>query len=139
VSASFRQRQIAADALRAGRTQAKAALAAVIGLSTLKRWLKYDSEFQAMVASSPDVRPGPPPRLGGERGVAESRRDLRCRLWVTPDGEVLGSYIPPAGVVMTHIEESDGLSYDDLLEVEQRLRERGINLTFAFDTLTVDV
>lgn len=40
---------------------------------------------------------------------------------------------------MTHIEESDGLSYDDLLEVGEQASERGINLSFAFDTLTVEV
>jgi hypothetical protein len=82
VAATPRQRQIAADALRARRTQDEAALAADIGLSTLKRWLKYDAEFQAMVASSPDIRPGPPPRLGEERGVPASQRDLRCRMWL---------------------------------------------------------
>ena len=45
MSTSFRQREIAADALRAGRTQVEAALAAGIGLSTLKRWLRNDSAF----------------------------------------------------------------------------------------------
>ena len=95
MTASFRQRQQAADALRAGSTKVDAALAADIGLSTLKRWLTDDAEFQAMVVSSPDIRPGRPPRLGKERGVPASQRDLRCRLWLAADGEVLGSYIPP--------------------------------------------
>jgi transposase len=96
VATTPRQRQIAADALRAGRTQVEAALAAGIGISTLKRWLKNDPEFQAVVVSSPDIRPGLPPRLGGERGVLESQRDLRCRMWLAAGCEVLGSYIPPA-------------------------------------------
>jgi len=74
----------------------EAARAAVIGLSTLKSWLKDDPEFQAMVISSPDIRPGLPPRLGGERGAPASQRDLRYRIWVASDGDVLGSYIPPA-------------------------------------------
>ena len=42
-------------------------------------------------------------------------------------------------VVMTHIEESDGLTYDDLAEVAARIRERGVDLTFAYDTLSVEV
>jgi hypothetical protein len=98
VAASPRQRQIAADALRVGGTQAEAARAARVGISTLKRWLKYDSAFRALLSSSPDVRPGRPPRLGQGRGVSESPGDLRCRLWLAADGDVLGSYIPPAAV-----------------------------------------
>jgi hypothetical protein len=98
VAASPRQRQIAADALRVGRTQAEAARAARVGLSTLKRWLKYDSAFRALLSSSPDIRPGRPPWLGQGRGVSESPGDLRCRLWLAADGDVLGSHIPPAAV-----------------------------------------
>jgi phosphoribosyl 1,2-cyclic phosphate phosphodiesterase len=50
--------------------------------------------------------------------------------------EALGS----RRVVMTHIEESDGLSYDDLVEVAECVRrDRGIDLTFAHDTLTIVV
>jgi hypothetical protein len=64
-------------------------------LSTIKRWLP-DPSFQALIASSPDIRPGPPPRLEEQRGVPGSQRDLRCRMWLAADGAVLGSYIPPA-------------------------------------------
>ena len=42
-------------------------------------------------------------------------------------------------VVMTHIEESDGLSHDDLVRLGKRLQGEGLNLTFAFDTQIVDV
>jgi phosphoribosyl 1,2-cyclic phosphate phosphodiesterase len=42
-------------------------------------------------------------------------------------------------VVMTHIEETDGLGHDDLAALGERLRGEGVNLTFAFDTLIVDV
>ena len=41
--------------------------------------------------------------------------------------------------VMTHIEESDGLSYDDFLELERRLRREGLDISFAHDTLLVNV
>jgi hypothetical protein len=98
VSASFRQREIAAEVLRAGGTQAAAVQAARIGLTTLKRWLKDDPGFQALVISSPDIRPGLPPRLGGEREAPASERDLRCRIWVASDGDVLGSYMPSAAL-----------------------------------------
>lgn len=39
-------------------------------------------------------------------------------------------------VVLTHIEEIDGLTYDDLLQLERTL---GGNVTFAWDGLVVDV
>ncbi len=41
-------------------------------------------------------------------------------------------------VVLTHIEEPDGLSHDDLNRLERRLEAEGHNLTFAHDTLVVD-
>lgn len=42
-------------------------------------------------------------------------------------------------VVLTHIEEADRLSYDDLRELEVRLQREGYNIRFAYDTLTVTV
>jgi phosphoribosyl 1,2-cyclic phosphate phosphodiesterase len=39
-------------------------------------------------------------------------------------------------VVLTHIEEMDALSYDDLLRLERKLDHR---VTFAYDTMLVDV
>ena len=42
-------------------------------------------------------------------------------------------------VVMTHIEESDGLSHDDLTRLAERLQRDGLNLTFAFDTQIIEV
>lgn len=42
-------------------------------------------------------------------------------------------------VVMTHIEESDGLSHDDLTRLSEQVQRDGLDLTFAFDTRIVDV
>jgi phosphoribosyl 1,2-cyclic phosphate phosphodiesterase len=42
-------------------------------------------------------------------------------------------------VILTHIEEPDGLSYDDLARLEARLRREGLDVSFAYDTLLVDV
>jgi hypothetical protein len=94
VAAGSGQRQKAADVLRGGGTQVEAARAAGVSLSALKRWLKQSS-FQALLAGSPEIRPGLPPRIG-ERAAAASQRAFRCRMWVSADGEVLGSLIPPA-------------------------------------------
>ena len=42
-------------------------------------------------------------------------------------------------VVLSHVEEMDELSYDDLLRIEERERAAGRPLTFAWDGLVVDV
>ena len=42
-------------------------------------------------------------------------------------------------VIMTHIEEPDAMSYDDLIRLEVRLRAKGFNITFAYDTMMVDI
>jgi hypothetical protein len=97
MTASSEQRQKAADVLRGGGTQPEAADAAVVGLSAIKRWRKQPS-FQALLMGSPDLRPGLPPRIGGEIVAPALLRDLRCRIWLSADGLVLGSLIPPAAL-----------------------------------------
>ena len=42
-------------------------------------------------------------------------------------------------VVLSHVEEMDCNSYDDLLQVEQRLQAQGTNISFAWDGRTIDV
>ena len=42
-------------------------------------------------------------------------------------------------VVLSHVEEIDGMSFDDLLTLEAKLQEEGRNVTFAYDTLRVAV
>ena len=41
--------------------------------------------------------------------------------------------------LLAHIEEMDGLSFDDLLRLEAKLRAEGRNVAFAHDTLVVGV
>jgi phosphoribosyl 1,2-cyclic phosphate phosphodiesterase len=41
--------------------------------------------------------------------------------------------------MLTHIEEMDELTHDDLQEFGHRLRVEGRNVEFAYDTLIVDV
>ena len=42
-------------------------------------------------------------------------------------------------VVLSHVEEMDCISYEDLLRVEQRLQAEGRNVRFAWDGMTIDV
>jgi len=45
----------------------------------------------------------------------------------------------PKKTLLTHIEEVDGLSFDDLKKVESTLKSEGLNIEFAYDTLLVEV
>jgi phosphoribosyl 1,2-cyclic phosphate phosphodiesterase len=42
-------------------------------------------------------------------------------------------------VILAHIEEMNQLGFDDLIEVEKNLRAEGLEISFAYDTLVVDV
>lgn len=41
--------------------------------------------------------------------------------------------------IITHIEEVDHMGYDELKEIEAQLREEGLHITFAYDTMQVEV
>jgi hypothetical protein len=41
--------------------------------------------------------------------------------------------------VLSHVEEMDCISYDDLLRVEERLQADGLDVRFAWDGLAVEV
>ncbi len=47
--------------------------------------------------------------------------------------------IQPKQAIMTHIEEPDGLGYDDHVRLEAKLQAEGYPLRFAYDTLVVEV
>jgi phosphoribosyl 1,2-cyclic phosphate phosphodiesterase len=42
-------------------------------------------------------------------------------------------------VILTHIEEIDNLSYDDLKEIETKLQAEGLPVRFAYDTMILDI
>lgn len=47
--------------------------------------------------------------------------------------------IQPQQVIMTHIEEPDNLSYNDLLRLERKLQTEGRPVRFAYDTMQVEI
>jgi phosphoribosyl 1,2-cyclic phosphate phosphodiesterase len=42
-------------------------------------------------------------------------------------------------VVLSHVEEMDCISYEELIQVERRLQAEGTNVSFAWDGRTIDV
>lgn len=71
-------------------------------------------------------------RIPADHPVLEWEATFRETLELVPQ---LGA----AHVVMTHIEEPDGLSYDDLQLLSERLQREGFNVIFAYDAMVVDV
>lgn len=73
----------------------------------------------------------------GERHVAEEHPVLRHEATFRQTLEVVRE-LDARRVVLTHIEEPNGLTYDDLCRLERHLlNDRGLSVTFAYDTLVV--
>lgn len=76
--------------------------------------------------------------LSGERRIPEEHPLLEIEATFE---ETLGivEALGADRVILTHIEEIDGRTPEDLTTLRHRLRREGINIEFAFDTLVVDV
>lgn len=74
----------------------------------------------------------------GERRIAEEHPILREEATFEETLAIV-QRLDARRVVLSHIEEMDGLSYDDLLRLERQLASGGVELTFAYDGLIVDV
>lgn len=76
--------------------------------------------------------------FSGTRRISEDHSVLRSEATFRQTLEI-ATALRASRVVMTHIEEPDGLSYDDLVRLEGSLNESGLNLSFAYDTLVLPV
>lgn len=76
--------------------------------------------------------------LTGERLLAEEHPVLRFEATFEHTLQV-ARQLAAKRVVLTHIEEAEGLSHDDLAAVAARLNDEGFDLTFAYDTQIVAV
>jgi phosphoribosyl 1,2-cyclic phosphate phosphodiesterase len=76
--------------------------------------------------------------LTGERRIHPEHPILRFEATFAETLEVVDR-LEAERVVMSHVEEIDGLSYDDLLVLEELLRSEGRPVTFAYDGLSVEV
>jgi phosphoribosyl 1,2-cyclic phosphate phosphodiesterase len=74
----------------------------------------------------------------GERRIPESHPLLQTEATYLQTLEIIRK-LDASLVAMTHIEEVDGLTYDNLKALEGRLQEEGLNIVFAYDTMLIDV
>ncbi|MPM77865.1 hypothetical protein SDC9_124873 [bioreactor metagenome] len=73
-----------------------------------------------------------------ERMIAENHPVLQSEATFQQTLEVV-KQLNAKKVVLTHIEEPDRLGYDDLCLLEKLLQSDGVQINFAYDTLTIDV
>jgi phosphoribosyl 1,2-cyclic phosphate phosphodiesterase len=76
--------------------------------------------------------------LTGKRSINQKHRLLELEATFEETLEIIRQ-LKAKRVYLTHVEEMDQLSYDDLQEVEARLRNDGLLISFAYDTLVIDV
>jgi phosphoribosyl 1,2-cyclic phosphate phosphodiesterase len=76
--------------------------------------------------------------LTSERRIHPDHPILRVEATFAETLEIVDA-LEAERVVLTHIEEMDGLTVDDLAELEARLREDGRPVTFAWDGLQLAV
>lgn len=76
--------------------------------------------------------------LTGERLIHQDHRMLPLEATLDETLEIVRR-LNPKQVYLTHIEEMDQLSFDELREVERHLQHDGLPVSFAYDTLIVDV
>lgn len=76
--------------------------------------------------------------LTGERQIPQEHPVLQEECTFIETVEII-KRLKPKRTILTHIEESDGLSFDDFKEIENNLKAQGLNISFAYDTLIVDL
>jgi len=74
----------------------------------------------------------------GERRIPAAHPILRTEATFRQTLEIVRQ-MAAKRVVMTHIEEADRLSHDHLLRLEKRLQSEGLNVSFAYDTMVLDL
>ena len=73
-----------------------------------------------------------PESIGEDHPVLNSEATFRDTL-------TIARHLAPRRTVLTHIEEPGELSHDDGKLLEEKLRAEGFDVTFAYDSLRVDV
>lgn len=81
----------------------------------------------------PEIHP-----LSGKRLFTENHPLLKREATWTETLDIIRR-LRAGRVILTHIEEVSALGYDDLLELERQLQRDGLNISFAYDTLVVEV
>lgn len=72
----------------------------------------------------------------GERRIPEKHPILKIEATYRQTLDIVRK-LDAQRVIMTHIEEPDGMSFDDLQKLEKQLQAEGLPITFAYDTMLI--
>lgn len=110
---------------------------ALIAPDELKGWTPPPEVQEAEVAVLPmgivELHP-----LTGERQIHPDHRMLQLEATLEETLEIVRQ-LKAQRVYLTHIEEMDQMGHDELQQLGSRLRQEGLPVSFAYDTLIVDV
>jgi phosphoribosyl 1,2-cyclic phosphate phosphodiesterase len=76
--------------------------------------------------------------FSGERVIHEGHHVLQIEATFDETLEIVRQ-LEAKSVILTHIEEMNQLGHDELLQLEAKLQADGLEISFAYDTLLVDV
>lgn len=76
--------------------------------------------------------------LKGQRQIPRGHPVLKAECSYEETLEIIDA-LQAKRVILTHIEEPDGCSHDDLLQLEADLEAGGGKVSFAYDTMLIDV
>lgn len=109
----------------------------LIAVDELKNWKPEASMRDIDLAVLPvgifEVHP-----LTGKRILAKDHPLLQVEATFMETLEVIKE-LDAKRVILTHIDEPNGLGYNDLQELEAKLKAEGLQVEFAYDTQIVDV
>lgn len=74
----------------------------------------------------------------GERRIPEEHPVLESEATFDETLEIVRE-LDAGQVILAHVEEMDGLGHDDLQRLQRRLQADGLNVSFAYDTMTAEV
>jgi phosphoribosyl 1,2-cyclic phosphate phosphodiesterase len=76
--------------------------------------------------------------LTGERLLPEHHPVLKIEATFAETLDIIGK-LKAKKTILTHIEEMNGLGFDDLKEAEKQLQKQGLAIEIAYDTMVVEV
>ncbi|TLS37061.1 MBL fold metallo-hydrolase [Pseudalkalibacillus caeni] len=109
----------------------------LVAMDELNNWKPDSSMPEVDLAILPagifEVHP-----LSGERLIAEDHPVLKVESTFDETLEVVKE-LNAKKVMLTHIEEVNGLGFSELEELEKKLKDSGVNVEFAYDTQMINV
>ncbi|MCP3029013.1 hypothetical protein [Halobacillus sp. A5] len=109
----------------------------LIAMDELNNWKPHEDVIGVDLAILPvgifEFHP-----LNGERLLLEDHPVFQEEATFNETLEIVKT-LEAKHVILTHIEEPNGLSFNDFKELENKLKSYGLNIEFAYDTQLVKV